>query len=794
WNQAVLLDLAQPLDPALLEQTAQQLVTHHDALRLRFSHAATGWQQSNAADETHALVSHIDLSDVPIAEQSAAVNAHATEIQASLDLTNGPLLRVATFDLGPQGSRLLVVVHHLAVDGVSWRILLEDLHTVYQQLQSGAALALPAKTTSFQHWATKLQAFAQSPELRAEADTWLSRPWEQVATLPIDHDTSVEANVESSARIASVTLSADETRALLQDVPQAYNAQINDLLLTALAEAFARWTGERTILVDLEGHGREDLFADANLSRTVGWFTSLFPVVLDVRAASGPDGMIKTVKEQVRQIPRRGIGYGLLRHLSDDSEVRSQLAALPKAEILFNYLGQLDQALPEGAPFTLSREASGPVHSPRNRRTHLLEINGFVANGSLRLDWTYSEQLHDRATIERVAQDCLRALQSLIAYCLTSETRGYTPSDFPLAVVDQPQLDLISRERAIADLYPLASVQQGMLFHTLSAPASGVYVQQLTCDLSGDLDVAAFRRAWQHTVDQHAILRTSFLWEHVDQPLQLVQPQAAIPFTQLDWRDRPASEQEQQFATYLQEDRERGFDLLTPPLLRLALIQTGDTDYRFLWSYHHIVLDGWSMPLIFRQVLTAYHAFRTNREAQIEASRPYRDYIAWLQRQDLNAAESFWRSTLAGFSAPTPLTVDRPFGGESGAERAYGEQTLTLSQATTEALQTLARQHDLTINTLVQGAWALLLNRYSGERDIVFGAATSGRPPELTGSETMIGLFINTLPVRVDTAPEAGLIPWLQQLQAHQVEMRQFEFTPLAQIQSWSSIPRGQSL
>jgi non-ribosomal peptide synthase protein (TIGR01720 family) len=447
YNQARLLEGPPNLDAAFLEEALTCLLRHHDALRLRFARTQTGWKQRNAEvdEETASFFSRMDLSSLPAVAQQQVIEAAAAKSQASLNLEHGPLLRAVLFSLGPETPcRLLLIIHHLAVDGVSWRILLEDLETAYQQLLRGEAPQLPAKTTSFQRWAEQLSDYAQSETLLRETDYWLAGKRQRVASLPVDHLVGPEANTEESARIITITLSAAETQALLQDVLKAYHTQINDVLLTALVETFRAWTGAPALLVDLEGHGRESILEEIDLSHTVGWFTSIFPVLLDIEGVSGPGETLPAIKEQLRQVPQRGIGYGLLRYLRKDREIAGRLQQMPQAEISFNYLGQFDQGVSEATLFRPARESSGPVLSPRGKRRHLLELIGSVADGQLRLIWIYSDLIHTRATIELLAHRYKEVLRELIAHCLSPEAGGHTPSDFPLAKLDARTLRKLS--------------------------------------------------------------------------------------------------------------------------------------------------------------------------------------------------------------------------------------------------------------------------------------------------------------------------------------------------------------
>jgi amino acid adenylation domain-containing protein len=337
-------------------------------------------------------------------------------------------------------------------------------------------------------------------------------------------------------------------------------------------------------------------------------------------------------------------------------------------------------------------------------------------------------------------------------------------------------------------------MQQGILFHTLYASKPGEYCAQWSCVLHGHLYVSAFKRAWQCVVHRHPVLRTAFNWELRDEPFQVVYRHVQLPWQQHDWRGASAAEQEQQLETLLDEDRQQGFALSKAPLLRLTLIQLVEDVYHFVWSLHHLLLDGWSLHILLREVFQMYDALCAGRELRLDACRPYGDYITWLRQQDLSQAEQCWRQTLKGFTTPTVLNVGQERGSASSKKSGYAELQMRLSAAATAALRTLAQRHHLSLNTLVQGAWAILLNRYSGQEDAVFGATVAGRPTDLAGVESMIGLFINTLPVRVRVVPDALLLPWLQELQTRQAEARQYEYSPLVQVQSWSDVPRGLSL
>jgi amino acid adenylation domain-containing protein len=351
----------------------------------------------------------------------------------------------------------------------------------------------------------------------------------------------------------------------------------------------------------------------------------------------------------------------------------------------------------------------------------------------------------------------------------------------------------MSNTNNIEAIYPLSPLQEGMLFHHLLAPEATAYFVQMSCALRGDLDVAAFKQAWSRVIERHAVLRTFFTWEQRDKPLQVVLSQMPLPWEQHDWRGLTPAQHEARFASLLRVEQERGFALSQAPLLRLTLVQVDEDRYRFLWSFHHILLDGWSMPLLLKEIFLFYNAYRNGQQLELESPRPYRDYITWLRRHDPALTEGFWRETLKGFRVPTPLVSDRPATGDREAD-GYSELGVKLSETITTKLNAFAQQNELTLNLLVQGAWAILLSRYSGEPDVLFGATSSGRPVDLNGVESMVGLFINTLPLRAQIAPDDLLVNWLKQLQEQQLDVRQHEYTPLVEVQGWSEVPRGQSL
>jgi non-ribosomal peptide synthase protein (TIGR01720 family) len=451
FNQAVLLAAERRLEWRWLEASVARLLREHDALRLRFSYDAerAEWQQQYAdagADGSLPLLK-IDLSALATGpERAAAMAAAGTQLQASLDIEAGPLLRLGVFELGAgEPQRLLWCIHHLAVDGVSWRILLADWQAWYEQAERGDAEVPAVRSSSYGNWALALQQWAQSAEAESEAGYWLE--WGAVAPLPVDHGR--EGNTVATLRSVATSLSAAQTEALLQQAPAVYHTRINDLLLTALGRAFGRWSGMQQVLLEMEGHGREPLESAAEeleLTRTVGWFTSLYPLRLRTDVTEEVGAAIKRTKEELRGVPRQGLSYGAVRYLSEQEELRERLAAVGRAEVSFNYLGQLDQALPQQGWLHGAGESSGASRDESQQRSHLLDIGSSVQGGRLQVVVSYSSAVHERESIERLAESYRESLVEVIEHCSSQGAGGFTPSDFPLATISQKQLDLILKK------------------------------------------------------------------------------------------------------------------------------------------------------------------------------------------------------------------------------------------------------------------------------------------------------------------------------------------------------------
>ncbi|MGA8118005.1 MAG: condensation domain-containing protein, partial [Actinocatenispora sp.] len=780
FTQSVLVSVAADTDAELLARAIEGLVERHAALRARFVAGPDGWCQHIAAPGGHDPVgcAHVDLSTLPPAERTAALTARCAALKAGMDLDRAPLLRAALFTLDPAGPRrLLLAAHHLVVDAVSWHVLLEDLADGYRRLAGAEPPTPAAPTGSVRDQAEALARYADSAELRTERGYW--------AAARVDGRPAGSGYGElAGSRDMTVELDEAATTALLTSAGRLPGTRITDVLLAALVTAWRRWTGEPELAVDLEGHGRDEVSAEVDLHRTVGWFTALYPVRLGCPDPDDAAGTLRATSAALRRVPHGGIGFGVLRHLC------GELADLPVPQVSFNYLGRFDPAGSAGTLFGPATEDSGPDSGVGGAREHRIEINGGVFGGRLRMTFGYSPDHDDTAAVRRLAEGYLATLADLPGEPV--------PAGQPGSLAGQPvpagqfgtggQLCTGSPVPATdRDRYPLSPLQQGLLFHALTGEEPGQYVVQVELRLRGALRAEVARRVWQDLAARHPVLRTSVHWRDRDEPVQVVHDRVEIGVEEVDCRDDPG-----RLRDWLAADRAAGFDLAAAPLLRVALVSLADESHVMVVTSHHIILDGWSSARLLAEFFTGYARAAVGRVLDAAPARPFGDYLDWLAAQDRPAADRYWRRRLAGFTQPTRIGGDADAPDQSGARTV--DLVVTLPEDRTARLVEFARREHLTLSTVLHTAWAVVLGRHTGTDDVVFGSTVSGRPPELPGVESMLGLFINTLPVRVALPHDGPVRDVLRQAQDDLLELRDYEYSSLADAQRVVGLPAGQPL
>lgn len=789
FAQAVLIPLPHDIDRSRLPEAVQAVLDRHDLLRSSLSHEPSDdgrpwvWRVSEPGTvEAGAL---IDL--VTAAPDSDGED----ELQRAADLLDpsaGVVARFVFIDRGAALPLLWVVLHHLVTDGVSWRILLPDLATAW----AGGTLAPVG--TSFRRWAHGQ--IEQTPARAGEIPGW-----REILTAPDPHlgTRALDPALDTVASMGQLrTLIDPDTAAAAQEfIPARFHCGLDDALLTALALTSARFRDTRRTLLTVEGHGREEaVLPGADISRTIGWFTSVFPVALDLGDLDLDDAFhggpaagtaLKAVKEQLRAIPDKGVGFGMLRYL--DAATAAEFESAPTPQLSFNYLGRTGAGVehPGGAEtpwvpvrFAATQDDAAPLAA-------VIDINAFHTAAGLEVTWAYAARLLSAEQVSDFARLWGLAVIALVTHARHAGAGGHTPSDFPLVAVDQEQIDGWEREYpGLTEVWPLSPLQYGLLFHARydSDTADGYTVQtQLT--LAGRVDAGRLRTAAAALLDRHEVLRVAFV-ETAAGPRQLVLGHAEIPWQEIDLTTitEPA-ERQRELARLIAVDAGTRFDLARPPLLRFSLIRTEAEAYTLLMTNHHLALDGWSTPLVVRELLAGYLAAVTGHEIPQPPAHSYREFLTWLDEQDDDASLAAWTEALAGVDSPTRAVPT--LAGITSAESGMVSAEFTTAQLA--QLTETARTAGATVNTAVQAGWALLLAMLTGRTDVVFGGTVSGRPPQLSGVEEMVGLFINTLPVRVRLDPGERVGDLLARVQDEQTRLLDHQHVGLAAIHRTVGLP-----
>jgi non-ribosomal peptide synthase protein (TIGR01720 family) len=680
---------------------------------------------------------------------------------------------------------LLLVVHHLAVDGVSWRILLDDLRVLIDQNHSGSRLDLGTKSSSYREWQDGLVRYGSSSRSLSQVSYW-EGVLSSGSSLPVDMEAAGPVLMRDWGTV-SVCLPAYETGLLLQGCSSAYQTEINDLLLSALAQTIIDWSGEGSVLIGLEGHGREEHVSGLELHRTVGWFTSLFPVRLQGSASGDWGDVIKQTKETLRGVPDKGLGFGVLQYLAGEGH---GLSPVNSWELVFNYLGQFDNLTGENPWFEPAGEYSGAQCSAMHSAGELLSVNSMVTGGSLELHWGYSGVHYQEATVRKLAGSYVSHLQSLIRHCMDrADNPERTPSDYGLGQqVSYQQLDeFISSHRGVSSLYRLSGLQEGMLFHSLYDDQVRAYIEQFVCELSG-IDEQVFASAWGCLLSRHSILRTGFFHETFSVAVQAVFSEVDLPVQYLDYSGLPLESQQSALSSFELADRSRGFDFTRPPLMRLTLARLGSGRYRMIWTSHHILFDGWSLPVLLEELQSYYGTLVSGGKPDLSLVDQYEDYIRLIESRDVYQERAHWESYLSGLERAVLLPFISSVSDRTKGIGEYAHHSLSLSGQVTAQIHRFCQGRHITLNTLMQAVWSYLLHSYTGEEHVLFGVTVSGRPEELSDVERRVGLYINTLPLHARVDPGQPVWEWLQSLQSDQVLSRQYQHSRLRDIQQWTGL------
>jgi len=757
FNQAVVLAVPKAVDVQALQTALTALVRCHDILGLTVS--GTSEQIRHAIPETipAPTLTTLDLSTLPNEERLEQRTQAFASAQSSLDPSQGR--NVAAVLLVNEG-RLLVCIHHLCVDVLSWDVLLNDLEAAYEEASRGRQPRLSPSGTPFRMWAERMNELAIGPALD-DLSFWLERlahPADRL--LPEAGDQPGSDGAGASVRRM---LNPIDTQDIVRTAPVLFMVRSDEVILAALLKVLRQRGGNR-LRVDLERNGRVSPFGDFDLSRTVGWFTTVIPLLLNQKHEDIAN-ILGEIGKAVAETPQDGLSYGLLRYLS--GQTGQVLAALPPAEILVNFVGILTGW--NEADFRPVDDDCGPTISSRSPRSHMLELNAGVIEGQLRLELGYpgAAGCHEQAAA--LLDDIVAALSEIAAVARATKMG-----------VEKPQ--------GIEEILPLTPLQTGIFFH--SNRQEETYFNQLHLVLEGFLNARAFRSAWCQLLKRHKVLRASFHAADNGTPLQFIHKHVEPTWVERDWTGFDRTYQSQRLAALMAADRATNFELHHAPLLRFHLLKTGDERHDLIWSSHHLLLDGWSVSVVMEEVLALYREACGGTAAALSSAPDFSEYLTWLDTVDKQAAEHFWQQELSGIAEPTRLIGPGLAPGEK-EPNAPAHQHLELSRNDVQAIEELARTSGVTVGLVLQAAWGLLLARYTGLDDVLFGLTVSGRSPDLAGIDRMVGMLINTLPIRIQIPDDTTVRSWLKTLAIQGLDRNAYATVPLPQVIAAAGLSGG---
>jgi non-ribosomal peptide synthase protein (TIGR01720 family) len=785
WNQSVLLALSGSMtDGEIWLKVFEAVVRGHQAFHLRFHFEEGYWHQRYSDDLHDSAFSIEDLSGADPPSQLAAMAATVRSVQEKMDLCRGPVFTAVLFRFGTtRPAHLLMVGHHLVIDAVSWRILLDDLADAYQQISAGHDPVLSPSGQTFAAWSECLAELAVQHTLDP-------RPWilesSRKTLIAVPEDFSNGSNTEARTAMMSFKLTRDGTEQLLRHALGTFDTTIEELLIATLTASLLQDREEDGIWIELEKHGRDLATSGLDVSATVGWFTALFPVYLHLRNTH-QDGFVRSIRDQLRLLPN-GIEYGILRYLEDCEVIRRN----PATRIRFNYLGQFDQSFANSQLFRPSDQSSGIDRCPQNLRSTEIEITAWILDGQINVQWAYSQDRHRTSTIATLVRQQEESLNQVIHSALPDVMCSQT-AEFPYVPLKPTEVEsLLLADPDIEDIVPLFPLQQGLLFHSMLLPDSNAYKYQFCCELEGPVEREAFVDTWQRLVHRHPALRSYFVTAGVSSPVQIIRRhgQIGIEFSTLDDSDANRD----QIDHFLRRDMSRQFCLYQPPLIRISFLQCGSNRSLLVCTIHHLIADGWSISLLAQEFFDYYDCACQGQSPDRVDGYTYRPYLRWLSERDTRHAGEFWKAQLAGFDSPTVPSFLTAASADQPRTTKQNKIERTLDGALRLRLIERSRSWGVTLSTLAECVWALLLAFHAHRRDVLFGTPFAGRPLQVDGMQSMIGMFINTLPVRVTVDENLPLMQWLQQLQTRHGELTDFEHVPLTQIQAVSRVPSGTAL
>lgn len=780
YNQSVMLDWNGNVDQEIFHDVIEKLFEHHDALRLIFKKEENQWiQNNNPVEGFNSYLSFHSISELE--KRGKNLETICNETQESFELNEGPLFKAIVFQ-SEKVDQVAFFAHHLVIDAVSWRVLLQDFATLYSQAKINATFKLPLKTNSFQEWSLHLKSYAKNSLENDERTYW------NAVRKRINGLNSIAKNnaLESSRKYETISFELNEslTKSFKEDCYQAYKTTANDILLTALGEAMSDIFDVQASSVLLEGHGREELFDNIDVSRTVGWFTSLYPFVLEIEKTTETVGLRTNwvkVKEDLRQIPNKGIGYGLLEYSGDYSEPIA-------CDIVFNYLGEFNENNNESVDlFQFSELDQGNLIANENDALGAkLSVSGIIVKGKLSINLRFKSGTFESEKIKQLNSAYQYKLETIISQ-LSEQCEVYpTPSDYSYTKLSIEEYESLIQEYSVEDFYLMSPMQQGFYFHWLQDRKSQTYFGQKSFGIQGsNLDLEKVKYSFESLIDRHAVLRTSFVTKYGGAPLQIVQSNVACNFKVIELPQQLISAEE--INAFLEEvkneDRAEGFDLNSGSQMRLTIVVLNNNSYEFIWSNHHILMDGWCVSILLNEFYTILNSDFPLNDSLLDPPAAYSNYIRWLDTVDTKDGKAFWKNYLEGYNTRTTLPSKK---GNKKPFMTKSEYVFDLEQL--NLIQKVCRDLQVTENTFLQTVWGYLLSVYNATDDVVYGAVVSGRPSHIDGIEDMVGLFINTIPVRIKYTADDTPKSLLKRMQAQAIESLPYHYLNIAEVQEQSAL------
>lgn len=771
FNQSLILEISESIDETLLKKALDGLVQHHDMLRMcvdQNEQTIVAWEQ-----ETNYEIHSFQLSDEN-ADVAQEIHRIGAPFQSMFTFECSPLLRVLVFH-SKQTDYLWIQMHHLIVDAVSWQIFVEDLNHSYERLISGQAIELPQKTTSYPAWSKGVEELTKRYEIRKDEDYW------QEVNQKIASTSLFDQTVPTTSHTFTFELGKGETRKLRFEANKAFSTEISDLLLTALAKSLGKIFDRSSISFTLEGHGRELFDSVGSVDRTIGWFTSMYPLMITVEEAVSET--IKKVKESIRKIPNKGMSYGLLTTYTD--KITSQ-----KTDVVFNYLGEIGDSKEESQRFTISDIANINDSAKENTIGGPISVNCYIQNNRLITDVVYAKEVFSDEVIVDFSNDYQKELSILIDYCTMVAEPQKTASDVGEFSWDQAEFDFANHRAVelsageIQKIIPLTSMQEGLLYHKLLDEHSTSYVIQCSYDVNVKMNQKRVEQSLKILAEKHPALKTNILYKDIKEPRQVIFSERILECKSQDFTKEVDAEE--QFTQYKIADVTRGFDLEKEALFRVSLVEM-PTGQRLIFTFHHIIMDGWCLSIVLNDWMKIYAVLQNDEEAvvlaQIEIDTIYEDYARIVADLDKEASLTYWEELLEEYETQASFTGMYPKNEQKAEVQAIFE---SLSKEETKVIQAFAKENNVTMNAVIEAIWGLVLQRYNQTNDVVFAKMVSGRNLQLAGIEQAVGLFINAIPVRVKSEEKDSFIQLVQAVQTQSIESDEHTYCSLSDIQNRS--------